>query len=790
MVCSGASALELDERPAAEGEFGYRPADGRASEVNPPGFVWRPAEGAAAYELEVAAGADFSRVVHRAAGLAVNVHCPSRVLEPGSYGWRYRAYDAGGVPTAWSQVRTFSVSGSAARLPMPGREDLLGRVPRQHPRLFVRPEQVPALRERARGDLSDLYAGLKAACDKLVAAPPPTAEPPRYPEGMVRGSDEWRAIWWGNRTYTQAALNGAATLAFTWLLDGNESYGELARRILMDCIQWDPKGATGYRYNDEAGMPYNWGVSRTYTFVYPLLTEAERAKCRDVMKVRGDEMARHLFPRLYWRPYDSHANRAWHKLGEIGIAFLGEIEGAEDWVYGAVNYFFNLYPVWCDDDGGWHEGISYWSSYMARFTWWADVMQAAMGINAYEKPYFNRVGYYPLYLMPPNMADGGFGDLTENQKSRQYATLVAGFAAQAGNGHWQWWVARHGDPKSFRDSGYVGFVRGARPAVEPVEPAGLPSSRLFRGIGQAVLNSTLQDANENVQVVFKSSPFGTQSHGYEANNSFVLWGFGQRLLIRTGRPDSYGSEHHRNWMWSTRSVNNITVDGQGQVNHSSASRGEVVGFQTTRTLDGVAGEAGSAYRATVAGRTVPLLERYTRTILFAKPDLVVVYDRLRTAGGPRGFEYWLHALNEIEIRGQHDLLVQAGDVRCAVDILAPAGLVFRQTNQYDPNPRPRVTVREWHLTAATADKAEAVEFVTLYRPYRAGKEPPREAELTRLEGGYLLRARLPDGELAALLPTGPGKLRWGSLQTDEVAAAARLDETGAVRDAIRLEPLP
>ena len=79
----------------------------------------------------------------------------------------------------------------------------------------------------------------------------------------------------------------------------------------------------------------------------------------------------------------------------MGIAFLGEIEEADDWVWFAMNVFFNVYPVWSDDDGGWHEGVMYWSSYIGRFTWWADVMRAAMGINAFDKPYFSKVGYYP-----------------------------------------------------------------------------------------------------------------------------------------------------------------------------------------------------------------------------------------------------------------------------------------------------------------------------------------------------------------------------------------------------------
>ena len=127
-----------------------------------------------------------------------------------------------------------------------------------------------------------------------------------------------------------------------------------------------------------------------------------------------------------------------------------------------------------------------------------------------------------------------------------------------------------------------------------------------------------------MQVVFKSSPFGTQSHGYEANNSFLLWAYGKRLLIRSGYRDSYGSTHHREWMWSTRSVNNITVNGQGQGRRTAKAQGELIAFKTTPDIDIVVGEAGQAYDTP--------LKRFTRPIIFVKPELMIVYDRLEALG--------------------------------------------------------------------------------------------------------------------------------------------------------------
>ncbi len=774
-----ANPIALDERPAGERDWGYRPAEGAVSPTNPPAFSWRPQRDIVSWELQCAKGDDFGKPELAASDIQWNVYCPPRTLPAGEYGWRYRGVAADGRKTSWSRVRRFSLAEDVVAMPMPPRKELLGRIPKEHPRLFVRPEQMAELRRLAGGPMKDRFDRLVAQCDRLVKNPPPTTEPPTYPPDVERRSEEWRAIWWGNRVYTINALESAATLAFTRLLGGREEYGQLAKRILLECAQWNPTGATGYRYNDEAGMPYAYHFSRTYTFVHDLLTEDERETCRRVMKIRAEEIYKHLCPRHLWQPYGSHSNRAWHFLGEIGIAFLDEVEGADDWAWFAANVFYNVYPVWSDDDGGWHEGTSYWSSYIARFTWWADVMRAAMEVDAFRKPYFSQVGYYPMYLMPPGKVGGGFGDLCAPKKSADFRPLMTQLAAQSGNGYWQWWVEQNGGPAEV--GGYIGFLRGALPKVEPKMPADLPSSRLFRGTGQACLNTSILNAGDSVQVVFKSSPFGTQSHGYEANNSFLLWAYGQRLLVRSGYRDIYGSDHHGNWMWSTRSVNNITVNGIGQLSHSAAARGEIVDFRATPHIDAVVGEAGEAYRTKAAIEQDDLmLERFTRTVLFVKPDLVVVYDRL-AAREASTFEYWLHATERFSDADPSDIRLRVGDVGCRIGLLAPTGLKLTQTDQYDPNPRPRIKLREWHLTAATGGKQRSAEFVAVYRPHRMDAPMPEMPRLQRSEGGYVLETQTPNGAAVVLLPTSEeAAVESRGLKTTGNPMAALLKADGSV----------
>jgi len=763
-----AAALALDESPARPGEWGFRPEDGRASPVNPPNFVWRPQKGADAYELECSRDAAFAAVDYRAAGLQFFCHTPPRTLAEGPWHWRFRYVDKSGRASAWSKVRAFTLDKSAAAMPMPTREELLSRIPKTHPRLFIRPEQLPRLRELAKGELKPHFDRLVADCDRLLKSPPPTQEPPKYPPDCKRLSEEWRVIWWGNREYTIRALNAAATLGFTRLLGSRQEYGPLARRILMDCAAWDPKGSTNYRYNDEAGMPYAYFFSRAYTFNYDLLSEEDRAKCREVMAVRGREMYEHLCPRHLWSPYNSHSNRAWHKLGEAGIAFYGEIPEAADWTWFAMNVFYNVYPVWCDPDGGWHEGASYWNSYMARFSYWADVMRVALGIDAYKKPYFSQAGYYAMYLQPPGTKGGGFGDLNPTRPAETNAGLMTNFAVQAANPYWQWYVEAVGGPRP--EGGYIGLVRGTLPKTPARPPDDLPASRCFRGIGQAYLNTTLRSAADNVEVLFKSSPFGTQSHGYDSNNAFMLYVTGEPLFLSTGRRDLYGSEHHTRWMWHTRSTNCITVNGQSQGKRSAAAQGEVLGFYTSSTLDYVAGEAGACYG--------DALKRFTRHIVFAKPGLVVIFDRLE-APQPALFQWHLHAPAEMKAAGQGDIRAATGPAAARVAMLAPAGLKLSQTDKYDPPPHPRIKVTEWHLAAETAAPAPRVEFVTVIRPHRAGQEPTGGQTLKPIPGGYALEADLADGRAIILLRAADsGSLSYGGRSADADVAAVRLDKAG------------
>ncbi|MHC4932147.1 MAG: DUF4962 domain-containing protein [Planctomycetota bacterium] len=695
-----------DDSAAGPGEWGFRPLDGLASAVDPPAFVWRPQKGARTYDLQVAADPRFRRIVHEATGLKLHCHCPHDLLRPGTYYWRYRSIGKEKAATDWSRTRRFRIEKGAVAFPMPARAELLGRIPEGHPRLLLPPDLVQGARQLAADLLKEKWNAIVARCEKLLEDPPDLTEPLKYGLTERRFVDlkAFRKRWWGNRKRVVAVTDSAAMLAFAWLISGEERYGREARRLILAACEWDPTGATGYRYNDEAGMPFAYYTARTYTWLHDYLSEEDRQKIRAVMRVRGEEIYRHLLQsRHIWRPYGSHRNRAWHWLGEVGTAFRGEIEGADDWAWLAHNIFWCAYPVWSDERGGWHEGINYWNSYVGRALFWLTTMRMVYDVDGFEKPYYRNAGDFALYVSPPGETMGGFGDLSPGFRSQRARSLMTVLSRMGGNPHWAWYVQESGGEAL--PGGYLGFVLGTLFGVQPAAPRDLPSSVLFPGIGVAALHSDLVDRTKDVQFMLKSSPMGSQSHGFEAQNSFLLSVAGDPVFIRTGRRDSYGSAHHRLWMWETKSTNSILVNGKGQEAHTNRPLGRITHFETTPRYDYVVGEAADAY----PGR----LKRFTRAVLFIKPHAIVIFDALE-AHEPSTFQWLLHSPNKMEVDGR-TILASGERARAALHFAAPPDLEITQTDRFDPPPWERIKLKQWHLQASTREKRAAVEFVTVIR---------------------------------------------------------------------------
>ena len=124
-----AETIDLDERPAGSSDWGYRPHDRGASATNPPSFCWRPQSKISRWEVRCLPTGGAEGTEYQQDGIRWNVHCPARLFDPGEYRWQYRGLDDQGRHTKWSMERTFTIPETAAAMPMPSKDQLLGRIP-------------------------------------------------------------------------------------------------------------------------------------------------------------------------------------------------------------------------------------------------------------------------------------------------------------------------------------------------------------------------------------------------------------------------------------------------------------------------------------------------------------------------------------------------------------------------------------------------------------------------------------------------------------------------------------
>jgi hypothetical protein len=738
--------LAVPDRPPLADEWGYRPADGSAVPLNPPSLSWVHEKDAARYTAQWSTRSDFSGAT-TVRDIPWSVYTHHEPLAAGTYYWRYRISASDGAESGWSRARRFTVPADAVVFPQPTMAELRRRIPQGHPRLFLLAEDRARLKDWAAGGGKDHWQRVITRAEELIAAEP-TPEPPIKASASDPATNQY---WWSNRVQTIRAAQEAEILSFAWLLSGDQRYGEAARRFTLRLAGWDPDGPTNFRVNCEAAKPLVYRLARAYDWAYDVFNEDERRQIRAVLLRRATDAwtsgevrqgAGHLN-----QPYSSHGNRTWHKLAENAIATLGETPEAKQFLAYAVAKFFAAYPVWSDDDGGWHEGLSYFSGYMSKAAWWMDIANSALGIDGFKKPFFTHFADYALYTAPPGSPDSGLGDLSWRPPSAGWSFLYY-YVRRTGNPYWQWWLEQWKIPDT-QEEPVLAFLWGAAPPVRAQAPQDLPPSQVFRGTGVAVLNTTLLDSADNVQVRFKSSPMGRWSHGLDPHNSFTLNAYGEALLVNNVYRDLYGSPFHRGWAWSTRAQNAVLVNREGQKPRSADLGGRIVKWDFQNGFDYVLGDATASYE----GR----LTRAHRHVLFVKPDLVILADELE-APQPSVYQWMLHGAVEFRVEeSAQRVALERERAGVIVDYVAEKPLRFRHWTGYDPEPDHRYLASikspgippQWHVEAASAEPAARAFTLTVLRPYRRGRPPEGPVRVTRSEDGLRLTSGSAEVEFPA-----------------------------------------
>ena len=699
MGCDTAMEQETNglDRPPSDDEVRYSPDDGDVTAANPPAFIWLPLEEAESYIVQYSRSESFQTdetVTVR--DMDMSVHIPGEIMEPGEWYWRY-GYSRNGEDH-FSRARGFEIPETATEFPLVSVDDVISKIPDERPRLYFSPDLVEEIRTDTDGRYSHLTEDVIAEAEEILLMNEPLfEEPDPWPEEGYRPIyyEAWRSM----RPYTQRMV----TSALAYLYTGDERFAEEAKRRLMHFMTWDVDGPSSALWPTELGMDIAENATPVFDWIYDILSEDERRICKEVLTARMVQINRdvHRARPMEARPYSSHPGRMVGFALEGGIVLAHEAPEARDWLDYTLRLVWSTYPAWGGPEGGWHEGVSYWSGYMRRMV--RVVHELDMyGVPLKDKPFFQNTGYFGLYAAYPGRPTRAFGDGHHNPLGDATGIVTYMLSNLYENPYFRWHSEQVGAGASGRKA-----ARIYNPELNSEPPDALPQSRVFDDVGIAALHSIMAEPENNVMMLFKSNPFGAISHNHASQNAFVIEAFGEPLAISSGARQTHGTPHHQDWIWHTKAHNSVLVDHEGQEIRSRSSRGKIIAHHEEGNYVYTAGDATEAY----GGR----LDRFHRHVLFVRPGYFVIVDDLETSGGSSTYQWLLHAVNEMEVDDENQVVVSSsGDARMTLRFLAPDTLDFEQRTGFDPPVEdPETAPDQFHLTASTSESASSKRFVTV-----------------------------------------------------------------------------
>ena len=305
-------------------------------------------------------------------------------------------------------------------------------------------------------------------------------------------------------------------------------------------------------------------------------------------------------------------------LGLAGCMLHGKHPQAPRWVDLALQSARAFAPMF-GSDGSYEEGISYWGYTALHLALMLEVLYRKLGID--ERKMINNSGTvrYALQMSMPTVGKPGdavnFGD----------ASVMGDISVSA-------WVARmHRDPIAQYVISSVGEVKSHfavvwyDPTVAPQTPG--PDLYDVRFANDWVVSRTGWDERSSVVALRSGTP---ANHEHADRNSVVFKAYGERLLhdpFKAAYP--YNQPH---WVLRlTEAHTAVLINGKGHQYHdghegtnASWAEAKIIDYQPTPQHLVVTSDATEAYHL-----VNPDVELVRRSVIFIKPNILLLFDRVR-----------------------------------------------------------------------------------------------------------------------------------------------------------------
>ena len=706
-------------------------------QINPPSFRWLAVPGAQAYRIEWSRHIDFDKIETTTSRLPF--FRPLTPFEPGKWYWRTRVESPS--PGSWSSPEELVLPTTLPQWPLKPWSEYLARIPAGHPRVFVRQEELPALRARARHLGSRVETWKQRVRSRLEDPYSLVDYEAKVPPGAGKqpvGHPDRKLLIWASKEAAYALASPIGDAAWLWLATGDPYFRDAARQRALIAARMDPEGFLSERNSDFGNAAIVVALGLAYDFLHDQWTAEERVLVRRSLAIR----ARPIFDRMKGASQSLMRGHDWQHIYldalTGALAIYGEDPVTADWVETGLRTFAAFYPWFGGNDGGSFEGMKYYhATELLPHLKTLDLFRTAFGLALEDgNPWFRATPYYLIYAFPPHgrwaqLGDANTGetDLDDNTaEPRGRARLAANrMATLYANGHAAAYAATLPDDETGPAIGE--FLRWSEPAqVQPLSLESLPASRLFSDIGAVFTHSAYTRPEDNVRFVFHSGPYGAFGHGHADQNSFHIIAYNEDLLLDSGYFTPAGDPHRQQWSVQTRAHNTLLVDGTGQPYGDNRGHGRVRHYEAHDRWVYWVGAAEHAYP------DAPL-ERFDRHVVWLRGGAVetyVILDDVRAADNTRRrFDWLLHAPKHIEVDEQERRVITRGERgEAVITWLEPTSLQFQQDNDFGGHPatywRRGKNFRlpdQWHLKATPAPAVEQ-RFLTVVQVSRVGVDKP------------------------------------------------------------------
>ncbi len=549
-----------------------------------------------------------------------------------------------------------------------------------HPRLFFTADDLPKMRERAKGVDKELWLAVLNDIKTLKTNPPDVNDEDLYKSGI----DDKRKK--GVITQYELAFQIAQT-SYAYSIEQDGKYLDAAKKFTLAACEMP---LWGYKTNkpnvDLPPAHLLYAVAFAYDVLFDKLTKGERETVKN--KLIGQ--ARLMFDYFKYKDkkkYTYSQNHTWIPMAGLAIAayvLLDESEEAQNWAR-LSRAVFDRTMLTFGTDGFFYESFHY---YGFAFRWmirYFDAHKQITGENLYEpmKSKFKQMKYFAMHSILPDrenvfdFADVGDGSLNRNRTSKReklygeydilyrFAGVYQDSEAQTiadfirtetdfGTREPMWAFINHDEklkaaPLSeiptqvyFDDNDTVfwrsNWTKNATAFAFRCAPP--------EGHHAAKLASKIPDWRENT------------GHAHPDANSFIIFTNGKYLTGDTGYLGIKNTDDH----------NTILVNNRGQekdgiyemfkdVSNERLDKIRIAETFGNRDFFYARGEAASGYYSDLG------LKKFDRHFLYVAPDYFVVWDELETEK-PSEFSFLLNADREIKIdKSIADLINETATLR-------------------------------------------------------------------------------------------------------------------------------